>query len=441
MLTGGYPPLALFGVIADLIITLSASPYAAILFPFILALLYGLQLFYLRTSRQARLLDLEAKTPLYTHFTETSDGLQHIRAFGWEDQVLTKGEELLDHSQKPFYFMYCIQRWLSLVLDLTVAGIAIVLVAVALNVRSTKQPALGLALLYAMKLGPQFTYLMDEWVDLETSLGALFRLRAFGEDTPVEETLGTSHGQGPRRQMVQVPETWPEYGDIDLNGVSSYYSTASGRNRQALRDVSVAIHAGTKNAIVGRTGSGKSSLFLTLLNFLEYTGSIIIDGIEVSTVPRSVLRSRIISISQDLIHLPSSVRDNLTPHDMNKSAEERLPEASIFDALAKVGLDDYIRTCGGLDVPLDEVNLSQGQRQLLALARALIQMGRTRSTVILVDEATSSVDIECEKKMQDVMDGAFEGCTVLTIAHRMHTMNAAHCMLEMSHGRLVGEES
>ena len=205
--------------------------------------------------------------------------------------------------------------------------------------------------------------------------------------------------------------------------------------------MSVAIHAGTKNAIVGRTGSGKTSLFLTLLNFLEYTGSIIIDGIEVSTVPRSVLRSRIISISQDLIHLPSSVRDNLTPHDMNKSAEGRVPEAAIFGALAKVGLDDYIRTHGGLDVALDDIDLSQGQRQLFALARALIQMNKTRSKIILVDEATSSVDVECEKKMQAVMDEVFEGYTVLTIAHRMHTMNAAHCILEMSHGRLVGEES
>ena len=90
---------------------------------------------------------------------------------------------------------------------------------------------------------------------------------------------------------------------------------------------------------------------------------------------------------------------------------------------------------------LDDIDLSQGQRQLLALARALIQMNKTRSKIILVDEATSSVDVECEKKMQAVMDEAFEGCTVLTIAHRMHTMNAAHCILEMSHGRLVGEES
>lgn len=430
--------LALFGVVADLVITLSASPYATILFPFIFVLLYVLQHYYLRTSRQMRIMDLEAKTPLYTHFVETSDGLHHIRAFGWEDETLASGHDLLDHSQKPFYYMYCIQRWLSLVLDLTVAGIAVVLVAVALNLNSTNQSALGLALLYAMKLGTQLAYLLNEWVDLETSLGALFRLRGFSEETPKEDAGAVLNRQN--GQAAQVSDSWPENGAIELDGVTASYAKADGSKHTAVDNVTINISGGSKVAIVGRTGSGKTSLLMTLLNFLEYTGTVKIDGIEASSIPRAVLRSRITSISQDLINLPCSVRDNLSPRDMNKAPEDCPSDECMFQALAKVGLESHVKAHGGLDGLLGDASLSQGQKQLLALARALIQVSRTKSKIVFVDEATNEIDVECEEKMQTVINDAFQDCTVLTVAHRLHTMNAAGIRLEMSHGRLRVEE-
>ncbi len=140
-----------------------------------------------------------------------------------------------------------------------------------------------------------------------------------------------------------------------------------------------------------------------------------IDRVETSAISHSVLRSQIASISQNLVSLPCSVRDDLTPHDMNEARDARLSDECIFDVLVKVGRESHIKAHNGLDGLLGDADLSQGQRQLLALARALIQAGRTKSKTVLVDEATNEVDVECEEKMQSVMDAAFQDCTELTV--------------------------
>ncbi len=120
----------------------TGSSYMAVTVPFLIAILWGLQHFYLRTSRQLRLRDLEARSPLYSHFTETVRGLETIRAFAWEKESRFKNHELLDRSQRPYYLLFCIQRWLNLVLDLIVAAEAILVVALALGLRTTTNAGL-----------------------------------------------------------------------------------------------------------------------------------------------------------------------------------------------------------------------------------------------------------------------------------------------------------
>lgn len=178
-------PVAL-SVLTDIGIIASGAKFAAIIIPFLLVALYFLQRFYLRTSRQIRLLDLEAKSHLYTQFTETAAGLQHVRAFGWQSEVLAHSFRLLDYSQKPYYYMFCIQRWLALTLDLSVLAIAVVLVTFGLNT-TTSQSAIGLALVNVMTLSETLSQLINSWIDLETSLGAIARLRTFLDKTPAEE--------------------------------------------------------------------------------------------------------------------------------------------------------------------------------------------------------------------------------------------------------------
>lgn len=175
-----------------------------------------IQTYYLHTSRQMRYLDLEAKSPLYTQLTETAAGIEHIRAFGWEEKNLQEGLKLLDHSQKPFYYMFAIQRWLTLVLDFCVMAVAVTLVAFALRFTSTtSQSAIGLSLLNVVKFSESLSQWVANWIDLETSLGAVARLKSFVAETPTEPD--------PQEPRVIPPASWPNRGAIELKNVTARY--------------------------------------------------------------------------------------------------------------------------------------------------------------------------------------------------------------------------
>jgi len=120
----------------------TGSSYMAITMPFLMVALWCLQHVYLRTSRQLRLLDLEAKSPLYSHFLESIKGVVTIRAFGWQVENRAENHRLLDHSQRPYYLLFCVQRWLNLVLDLIVAAMATLLVGLAIGLRTNTSPGL-----------------------------------------------------------------------------------------------------------------------------------------------------------------------------------------------------------------------------------------------------------------------------------------------------------
>ena len=188
----------------------------ALTIPLLLLSLYFLQKLYLRTSRQIRFLDLEAKSPLYTHFVETLDGLMHIRAFRWQDSFLARHHERLDASQRPYYLMYCIQRWLNLALGLLVGAMAVVVIALAITVRNaTGSGQLGVALNSVLALDKNFQYLMVWWTTLETSLGAISRTRDFERDTPSEDQ--------PERESAAPSANWPSEGHLKLENVSAAY--------------------------------------------------------------------------------------------------------------------------------------------------------------------------------------------------------------------------
>lgn len=164
-------------MIADTALAASGAQYVASIIPVCVALLYALQKFYLRTSRQLRFLNLEAKSPLYSSFTEALRGLTTIRAFGWGSALQAQNFEHLAESQKPYYLLYCIQRWLNLVLDLSVAGIAVVVVTFGLEFHATSGGgAIGLAMLSVLGFNQSLSMLINSWTTLETSLGAIARL-------------------------------------------------------------------------------------------------------------------------------------------------------------------------------------------------------------------------------------------------------------------------
>ncbi|KAI1777294.1 ABC transporter type 1, transmembrane domain-containing protein [Hypoxylon cercidicola] len=204
-------PVAVYHTIYDVLSVLCSAAliavgarYFATIIPICAVALYLLAKFYLRTSRQIRHLDLETKSPLYTLLTDTIDGLITIRAFGWKEAFFEDGLNLLDASQKPYYLLFCIQRWLNIMLDLFAAMVAVVLVAFAIKFQgTTTQGALGVALLNIITFNTELTELVNNWTDLEISLGAVSRLRTFLRETPNEDTVN---------EATPLPEDWPSEG-------------------------------------------------------------------------------------------------------------------------------------------------------------------------------------------------------------------------------------
>lgn len=187
--------------------------------------------------------------------------------------------------------------------------------------------------------------------------------------------------------------------------------------------------------------SGKSSLVLTMLHLLDYTGSVVIDGVDISQISRQELRSRVTTLPQDPVTIQGSVRDNANPFEQACSTNEdgNADDSIIKAALARVGLLDHIESRGGLDSDLAKLGLSQGQMQLFCLARAILHNQKTGSRVVLMDEATSNVDEETDRHMQGIMKEAFAGCTVIIVAHRLDTIKDADLTVELDAGKIVRE--
>lgn len=410
-------------------VIVSGASYAAIAVPALLIFIWQMQRFYLRTSRQIRHMDLEAKSPLYTLFQDVGDGIMHIRAFQWESDIKWQGYGLLDYSQRPYYNMYAIQRWLALVMDLTVAGIAVLMVALAVNLpHKTSGGAIGLSLVTLINFSEGMSYLVTDWSNLETSLGAMARIREFNNTTPQEPEPVLKAGE-------QLPDNWPSLGRVDLTSVTAKYDPRDMAARPVLKNMSLIVQPREKVAIIGRTGSGKSSLLLALLSFLDYSGTIRIDGRDVRTIPPELLRSRIVTVSQDDVELAASIRVNLNPYEAQNPRDE-ISDDMMIDYLTRVKLWPLIQAHGGLDAQLRDLKFSKGQKQLLCLARAMLRRQHTSASLVLVDEATSNIDEETDEEIQAEIAAAFSRCTVLTVTHRMSAVHHADVIVELDNGNL-----
>lgn len=224
----------LFICIATAGLVASGSGYMTITVPFLLIVIIVLQKFYLRTSRQLRLLDLESRSPLYSHFMETITGLATIQAFQWQERFRRKNLQLLDASQRPYYLLYCIQRWLTLVLNLIVAAEAVVLVGLVIKLRgSVSVGVIGISLnnilcgssfpnsdsqllliMVQIAFSNSLSSLTSGWTQLEISLGSISRIRDFVTNVKPEDDAKTK---------VQPPAQWPSHGLIEFRQMTAQY--------------------------------------------------------------------------------------------------------------------------------------------------------------------------------------------------------------------------
>lgn len=419
---------SLLQVVSSTGILIVATPYIGAAIPALLVILWAIQKVYLRTSKQLRVMDLEAKAPLCTHFLETVSGISTISAYGWSESYREKNAELLGKSQAPFYLFESVQNWLLFVLNLVVAGLAIVVMAIAVKLRNNVDAGyVGLALIQIMDLGAFISYMVLAYTSLENSLGAIARMNEFIADMPAEE-------QG----KVMPPLDWLSEGRIDIENLTASYSDTA---EPTLKDVSLRIESGKKVAICGRTGSGKSSLASALFGLLHVrSGSIKIDDVDITAISQDILRSKMVAIPQDPYFSPGTVRENLA---LTASSDSDISDTVLLDALGKVGLLDKFSTLaasGGdtwlsaLDVTLEPADmLTKGQMQLFAMARAIVSPGQ----LVMVDEATSGLDHVSEASVQKLLREEMSGRTIIAIAHHLVTIMDFDTVIVMDNGRIA----
>uniref|UniRef100_A0A673APT6 ATP-binding cassette, sub-family C (CFTR/MRP), member 9 n=1 Tax=Sphaeramia orbicularis TaxID=375764 RepID=A0A673APT6_9TELE len=380
---------------------------------------YFIQKYFRVASKDLQDLDDSTQLPLLCHFSETAEGLTTIRAFRHEARFKQRMLELTDTNNTAYLFLSAANRWLEVRTDYL--GAVIVLTAAGASIWSslTSSGLVGLGLTYALTVTNYLNWVVRNLADLEVQMAAVKKVNSFlsTESENYEGSMDTS----------QVPESWPHDGEIKIQDLCVRYDAML---KPVLKHVNAYIEPGQKVGICGRTGSGKSSLSLAFFNMVDiFEGKIIIDGIDICKLPLQTLRSRLSIILQDPVLFSGSIRFNLDP-------EKTCTDDRLWEALEIAQLKNMVKALpGGLDAVVTEggENFSVGQRQLFCLARAFVR----KSSILIMDEATASIDMATENILQKVVMTAFADRTVVTIAHRVSSILDAEQVLVFSSGILV----
>ncbi|XP_044292155.1 ATP-binding cassette sub-family C member 2 isoform X2 [Varanus komodoensis] len=410
------------GVISTLLIICLATPFfAIILLPLAILYFFVLQ-FYVATSRQLRRLDSVSRSPIYSHFSETVSGLSVIRAYGHQERFLQHNEKIVDINQKSVYSWIVSNRWLAMRLEFV--GNLVVFFAALLAVfakNSLQGGIVGLSISSALSVTQTLNWLVRMTSELETNIVAVERVHEYTEVT----------NEAPWETAQRPPSNWPSRGEIRFIDYQVRYRPELGL---VLDGINCDIKSTEKVGIVGRTGAGKSSLTNCLFRILEAAGGkILIDGLDVATLGLHDLRQKLTIIPQDPVLFSGSLRMNLDPFDQYSDEE-------VWHALELAHMKSFVHSLPeGLSHPVSEAgeNLSVGQRQLMCLARALLR----KSKILILDEATAAVDMETDHLIQETIRTEFSNCTVLTIAHRLHTIMDSNRVLVLQAGKIVEFDS
>lgn len=408
---------------AQVLITLAlifvALPWVIAFVVPVLAVYYRVQKLYRASAREVKRLDSIGRSPRYAHFKETLQGLVVIRAYGKREWFLREFYKRLNHSQRMFYGHYMINRWFSSRIPLIGGLVSLVTVAgISFSVRSggLSTGSAGLLTIYSLSFWGVLNWGIRIWAEVEARMTSMERVKFYSR-LPQEVPVRTP---GP------IAEPWPAAGEVVFENVTLRYAE---HLPLVLNGLSFRVKAGSRVGIVGRTGSGKSTLFQALYRFTELeSGRILIDGTDIASVPLARLRKSLAIIPQDPTLFMGTIRDNLDRNGEYSDDE-------VWSVLDRTSLGGFVRALpGGLRSVLNEngSNLSQGQRQLMCLARALL----IRAKVIILDEATASVDVKTDAQVQRVLRESCQGITMLIIAHRLGTVRDCDQILEIAEGRL-----
>ncbi|QRV89229.1 ABC transporter transmembrane region [Ceratobasidium sp. AG-Ba] len=363
-----------------------------------------------------------SKSPIFAWFQESLGGLSTIRAFGQQDVFTAQNEAKLDRNQMVYLPAVSVNRWLAVRLELL--GSCIVLSAaifslVALVTTGVDAGLVGLVLSYGLSTTQSLNWVVRSASEVEQNLVSVERVVGYINLEP-EAPLEIPD--------ADLPEGWPRNGEIEFKDYCMRYRPEL---PLVLKNLSMTIRSGENIGVVGRTGAGKSSLFLSLLRILEpASGTILINGVDITKIGLHDLRRAISIIPQEPQLFEGTIRENIDPTDEHD-------DEKIWAAIEQAHLKEYVlKLPGGLDSIVKEggSSMSSGQRQLVCFARALLR----NTKILILDEATSAVDLETDKAIQEIIRGPqFKGITTLTIAHRLNTVIDSDRILVLENGSVA----
>lgn len=382
---------------------------------------YFILVVHVSTSRQIIRLQSVTRSPIYSHFSETITGQSTIRAYGAQARFIDESTKRVDFNQKFSYMTVIANRWIGVRLE-TVGSLVILFAAIfAIVGRDHISPAIvGLSISYALQITNMLNILVRTTTEMESKIVSVERIEDYATLEQEAEWV-----------LPKDDNSWPQEGTIQFKNYCMRYRKEL---EPVLYDISLKVENGEKIGIVGRTGSGKSSLTMALFRINEAdSGSILIDNKSIDCVGLYALRSKITIIPQDPFLFSGTLRVNIDPFSMHTDEE-------IWRALENAHLKEFVTGLNnGLWFRVAEggENLSVGQRQLLCLARALLR----KPKILILDEATAAIDYETDNIIQETIREEFKDCTVLTIAHRLNTIMDSDRILVLEKGRIVEFDS
>ncbi|XP_017097976.2 probable multidrug resistance-associated protein lethal(2)03659 [Drosophila bipectinata] len=410
--------LTLTGVLC--VLCISNPWYLINTFVMLLAFYYWRDV-YLMTSRDVKRVEAVARSPMYSHFSATLGGLPTIRAMGAQRTLIAQYDNYQDLQSSGYYTFVTTSRAFGYYLDLfCVAYVISVILNSYFNPPLGNPGQIGLAITQTLSMTGMVQFGMRQSAELENSMTSVERVLEYNDLK--------SEGEFTSPADKQPPKSWPEEGAVVAKNLSLRYipdPTAS----YVLRGLNFVIKPREKVGIVGRTGAGKSSLINALFRLSYNEGAILIDERDTNAMGLHDLRSKLSIIPQEPVLFSGTMRYNLDPF-------EQYPDEKLWQALEGVHLKEEISELPtGLQSSISEggTNFSVGQRQLVCLARAILRENR----ILVMDEATANVDPQTDALIQATIRNKFKECTVLTIAHRLHTIMDSDKVLVMDAGQVV----
>ncbi|GAB9466096.1 Abc transporter c family member 5 [Globisporangium polare] len=377
--------------------------------------------FFLAPSREISRLWKVGDSPVLSHVNETEEGVAIIRAFGpaYLERTLDENLKRIDVVNRIWFCMNVARQWFQIRMQLIGCGVVILVVSSLVYLRDFVSPGLvGLAFSYALSVDGTISVLVQVYSWLEVSMVSPERIMEYAS-IPAEGSE--------KLLVIEPPAQWPHEGSIKFQDVVFSYKEGA---PAVLKRLSFDIRPNEKIGIVGRTGAGKSSLTMALFRINELdSGRILIDGEDISSMPLQRLRSRLSIIPQAPVLFKGALRAYMDPFD-------EYSDAQIWSAFEKVEMKEQITALEGQlahELTENGDNFSVGERQMFCMARALL----TQARIVVMDEATASIDHATEKKLQEMITRDFADATVLTIAHRLATVLDSDRIMVLSDGRVV----